>query len=438
MVRHGSATPLRPGSNPGVASRKCCGLIKLGRGTFFVFRHLRPSYERIGNKRDMRFIRKTIRRLVIFILVVAAAAVTVNYKTRFFKDIDVYIPYIGEYSPETVALIGDWSDTVNEYISRIPSPAELVAMIRHTELPIDPDDVATNAYYSSDTMLNFYNAQNISVSVSGNELDVYGVTDNYAERYLVYRFLDRDGNVLDQFSDLCDSDGKFRKIMTIPDSAYQFTVFVGDAAYGEYTGKVCVSPVHDANSAQYTKDKSISRALKNTYDICCDETNIKSLADSIAASYETDYQKALALHDWVCRNIYYDKDSVSNSGINTAYYVATDVVNSRQAVCLGFSNLYAALCRAESIPCNVVTGFALGVTDNEISWTNENINETSPNHAWNEVYADGRWIIVDTTWDTQNIISGGVRTTGKNISHLYFDANLRFFSQNHKIIEYSK
>jgi len=46
-------------------------------------------------------------------------------------------------------------------------------------------------------------------------------------------------------------------------------------------------------------------------------------------------------------------------------------------------------------------------------------------------------MIVDTTWDCANKIENGEMNKGE-VSHLYFDANLQFFSNNHKILEYSK
>ena len=105
--------------------------------------------------------------------------------------------------------------------------------------------------------------------------------------------------------------------------------------------------------------------------------------------------------------------------------------------CLGYANLYAALCRASSIPCNVVTGYALGVSGSSgSSWDDAGINATDANHAWNEVYVDNRWVIVDTTWDSKNSISGGEATSDGAVSHLYFDANILFFSANHKILDY--
>ncbi len=132
--------------------------------------------------------------------------------------------------------------------------------------------------------------------------------------------------------------------------------------------------------------------------------------------------------------MYYDVDSLASD--EAPPYYATDIVKSRKAVCLGFATLMASLCRSIDIPCNVVSGYALGV-GNDTAWTDISIATDEQNHAWNEVYVDGRWMIVDTTWDCANKIENGEMNKGE-VSHLYFDANLQFFSNNHKILEYSK
>lgn len=396
---------------------------------------------------------KKIKRLFIVIIIILISCIAINAKTRFFKDIGKNIPYLEENFPQVTDTVSEWSDTVNEFISHIPTPREFMAKIKRTELPIDPDDVAENVYYASDTMLNFYSKRNISVDIYDGNIDVYGISDNKNDKYIVYRFLDMDGNVIHQESDISDSEGKFRRIIKIPDGTYQFTVFTGPDRYGEFTSLihdyimleenddgewgVKSSPVYESNLALFEKNKSKSSALKNSYDICHKEPEIKSLALSITQGLSDDYNKALAIHDWVCTNIYYDSDSI-NGDLNNAPYVASDVLGTKRAVCLGYANLYAALCRSVNIPCNVVMGYALGVGTGDSAWSSENINTTESNHAWNEVYVDNRWVIVDTTWDSKNKIKDGTKYTDGNIMHLFFDANLKFFSANHKIIEYMR
>ncbi|MCH5213217.1 MAG: transglutaminase domain-containing protein [Oscillospiraceae bacterium] len=394
---------------------------------------------------------KFIRRLSAFIFLVTAlliAAIIINARTFFFRDIGTYIPFIEEKFPKFAQSLSELSEDVNSGLRGIPLIGEHIVTANDVDLPIDPEDVASNAYYASDTMLTFNNKQNISVDVSGNSLEIYGITNS--ERYLVYQFLDVEGNVLDQIPDECDSDGEFRKRFDIPSGSYQFTVFTGAASSGEYISLVynyiylsqaedgswgvVMSPVYDHNVDMFEKDKSVKRALKRTSDIDFDDDNITAVAQSVTAGCETDYEKALALHDWVCSNIYYDTDNIGTS--NHIPYTASEVLTTRRAVCEGYANLYAALCRAASIPCNTVNGYAPEMETDDFTWYDDSIDYDTPNHAWNEVHLDDRWVIVDTTWDSKNKIVNGVAEAGGSISYLYFDANVRFFSQNHKILKY--
>ena len=113
------------------------------------------------------------------------------------------------------------------------------------------------------------------------------------------------------------------------------------------------------------------------------------------------------------------------------------MLESKRAVCLGFAVLSASLLRSINIPCNVVSGYALGIDADKV-WSESTVNTTEQNHAWNEAYVDGRWVIFDSTWDCMNKIENGETVSGKSVTHIYFDANIEFFSANHKIIDYMK
>lgn len=395
---------------------------------------------------------KHIRRFLIFIVVLACTFVIVNAKSRFFKDIGERFPFLSEHFPAVTTFISDASDSVNKTLSHIPSPKEIIAKITGSEVKISPEDIAYNTYYTSDTMLNFYPDKNYCVSVKGDILSVYGTLKGNSDKYLVYHFLDESKNVLLQETDETNSGGSFARNLKIPDGTRQLAIFTGSERYGQYIGQVFdyiflvytngeweleSSPTYSANVLEYEKAKSKSASLKSTYSVCSNEQEIIDLAKEITASCSDDYSKALAIYEWVCLNIYYDSDSIIDSS-STAPFVASDVLKETRAVCLGYANLYAALCRSQGIPCKVVTGYALGIMSGDSNWTEENMATKESNHAWNEVYVGNRWIIADPTWGSKNRISGGTRHEDENISYLYFDSNLKFFSNNHKIITYEK
>lgn len=378
----------------------------------------------------------------------------INAQTDFFLHFGDYVPQAEGKFPEAVEKISELSMKLSDLTDLIPSPTEIVAMMKHEELPIDPSDIAVNAYISGSPMLSFYPDENIGILITdGTELNVFGITSSLNKKHLIVHITDQSGEVIDQTSISADGMNRFNKAINIPktdSAALDITVYTGSKPYGEFeswvlnyvkiestdTGwKIKQSPVYEHNKLMYEKDKSTSEALKRTPSIQSESSAVLSIAKQVTANCTTDYQRILALHDWVCEYLSYDMDSLRSDQIPP--YYAEEVIKSKNAVCLGFATLYAALCRSINIPCNVVSGYALGIGA-DTAWTDTTTATEEQNHAWNEVYVDNRWIIVDTTWDCVNKIENGILTQGSEVSHLYFDSNIDFFSANHKIIEYAK
>lgn len=378
----------------------------------------------------------------------------INAKTDFFFNIGSYIPVLEEKYPLYTRVISDWSKELATLTSSIPTPKELITTITNKKFPLNPDDIAVNSYISDDVMLNFYSNDNVCVRLCDDNtaIEVFGISQPLAQKHMVVSVTDNN-SVNDQTPLSIAETGEFYKYITLPKhSAENLTVniYIGNDAYGEFSSLVynyvplekaengwqsVLSPVYEHNKAIYETDKSLSESLKNTPSIQSQNTDVSTLASEITKNAQTDYERALMIHDWICSYIYYDTDNLDSD--TTVPFYATEVLDRKSAVCLGFATLYAAMCRSLSIPCNVVSGYALGIDGNS-SWSEQTIQTTVANHAWNEVYVDGRWVIVDTTWDTQNKIESGNYIPSNDISHIYFDANIRFFSQNHKIIEYAK
>ena len=393
------------------------------------------------------------KRRILLPLIFCAFVLTVNAQTDFFSNIGKYFPELEANAPGFTAKLTYVTERVADITDYIPTPSEIIAYIKNEELPIDPSDVAVNAYITDSPMLTFFPDENISAVIENNKLRLFGNISSYYRRHLVINICDADGNRLEQFTAAVTNNNNFSKTITIPDTdcdKLKIDVYAGAKAYGEFTSWVYdylyltrtengwqteTSPVYASNKALYEKDKSISDALKSTASIQSTNAIVKRLAEQITDGCNTDYEKLTAIHDWVCENIYYNEDSVNSA--DPPPYSAVEVLDTRQAVCLGFATLSASFCRSVGIPCNVVGGYALGV-GSDTEWTDETAASTYQNHAWNEAYVDGRWIIFDTTWDCKNKIESRQAVRYNDISHIYFDANLDVFSANHKIIEYIK
>jgi hypothetical protein len=394
------------------------------------------------------------KRFVIFLLLFSALIIIINSETDFFLNIGKYVPALEEKSPAAVEKISMASQKLSDFTDMIPTPSEMIAIIKNEELPIDPSDVAVNAYITDSPMLSFFPKENASVIIEdGKKLNLFGIISSPERQHLIITFSDSTSANLEQVSVSANNEGKFTKTVTIPqtnENELKVDVYTGSKAYGEFESwiynylyltrtengwDIKKSPVYENNKALYEKDKSTSEALKNTFSIQANNSTVKDTALKITQNCQTDYERLTAIHDWVCSTVYYDTDNINTS--ETLPYSAVDVLESKRAVCLGFATLSAALCRSIGIPCNVVSGYALGI-GSDTSWSQTTINITEPNHAWNEAYVDGRWVIFDTTWDCGNKIENGTAFSSGKVSHIYFDANIDFFSSNHKIIEYMK
>ena len=115
--------------------------------------------------------------------------------------------------------------------------------------------------------------------------------------------------------------------------------------------------------------------------------------DCIAAGCETDYQKALWLHDWLTLNADYD--------YNYVHYGPDGVLLAGTGVCDSYAKAYTLLARAAGLQAERI----------------ENVV-----HAWNVVQMFGIWYYLDCTWDDPG--------PGKEY-HLYFGLPYEIMSMDH-------
>lgn len=137
--------------------------------------------------------------------------------------------------------------------------------------------------------------------------------------------------------------------------------------------------------------KAFALVLERGYQYVVRETGETNVVPSGAATVEekvaqivgavirpgmSDYEKALALHNWIIFNADYD-------GTYTRY-TAADILLHGSGVCQAYTQAYALLLNAVGI---------------------NNTTETGDDHIWNMIQLDGDWYHVDATWDDP--IGGG-------------------------------
>jgi len=160
---------------------------------------------------------------------------------------------------------------------------------------------------------------------------------------------------------------------------------------------------------------------------------VKSRSDAIVGTETDSYQKLKAIHKWVAENIYYDNDYAAGRA-QSVPETAAQVLAERRGVCGGYAALVQALVQAQGIPCMVVSSYGAGTgTDGFIS-EDDNLGLNQIQHAHAVAWLNGRWIHMDTTWDSANRYEYGRKNTNPTSGILYFDPTMEMLSLNHKIL----
>lgn len=97
----------------------------------------------------------------------------------------------------------------------------------------------------------------------------------------------------------------------------------------------------------------------------------------------TDEEKIEIIYEFILGAIAYDFEKIK--GLDYTYLPNIDeTLEEGTGICYDYSSLFASMLRSEGIPTRMVKGYA---------------NTSEVYHAWNEVYFEEEWLVVDTTYD---------------------------------------
>lgn len=139
----------------------------------------------------------------------------------------------------------------------------------------------------------------------------------------------------------------------------------------------------------------------------------RDLLGEIITEEMSDYEKELAVHDWMIAWAEYDQAALSSlpgaqptPDSDNPYGFFT----GRAAICTGYTSTFQLLMDLLDIECVTVEGTAYNGTED---------------HAWNMVRLDGAWYCVDVTWDDP-VSSTPVSPAA---AHMYFNVTSNFMRQ---------
>lgn len=118
--------------------------------------------------------------------------------------------------------------------------------------------------------------------------------------------------------------------------------------------------------------------------------DLPGLTAYLAEEAADDVERVRAFFSWIAANIDYDEEAFRDDRRRINRNLS-DLLRRRRAVCTGYAQLFQAMCREVSIPCEVITGYSKGTLT-----TLPDLRK--PDHAWNAVMLKGRWHLLDATW----------------------------------------
>ncbi len=154
---------------------------------------------------------------------------------------------------------------------------------------------------------------------------------------------------------------------------------------------VLITDTHPASSAQQPSEETGWNLLRYWSDninlpgkLSGPSSNVKELALTITACCDDDYNKMVAIYDWVTENIAYDLEKARDI---SAYGSGADyVLEKRRGVCHDYAQLTKELLLSVDIEATYEKGEVI------------NSSGETELHAWNQAYIDNRWYALDTTW----------------------------------------
>lgn len=167
----------------------------------------------------------------------------------------------------------------------------------------------------------------------------------------------------------------------------------------------------------------------------------EKLAKKIDLDFSSKEDKVKAIFCWITKNIRYDLKEFYNPNRvkRTSFRYRTleerdkklqeikdnlvrKTLQSRKGVCEGYAQTFSKVCNLLAIENSVIKGYI------RQSAININNPHSSPNHSWNAVKIDTKWIFIDATW------AAGYEVNGKwlrKMNSYYYDIPKEKYFKTH-------
>lgn len=171
--------------------------------------------------------------------------------------------------------------------------------------------------------------------------------------------------------------------------------------------------------------------------------SVDSLSKKLTAPYKTQIEKVRSIFRWITENIEYDvegyhdlkgvyssllRPTISNidSIVQKDYNdrIVEKVLLERKAICDGYARLFKTLCDHDNIQSVVISGY--------IRWYSDPIGlVTDKRHAWNAVYLNNKWQLLDPTWASGTVDDAVTKFTKKYNDFYFLTDPVKLFNDHY-------
>ena len=221
------------------------------------------------------------------------------------------------------------------------------------------------AIYSiyKNALANFFTIPNLNIVDTSIPLTSYDDYDDY-----IYSFFNTGA---DEFVIYCEAPVDCSELVL--NELYSVTPFLITDLVHAYFDVDEIGYSYTTTEVHYTLVHGYTNLEKTEVD-----QRVNTILNSIITEFMTDYDKILAVHDYVVDNTIYDSSCLDNILTCDTDHVAIGVFLDGNAVCEGYAHAIDIMLRTLGIPT-----FKL----------------SSETHQWNAVYYNDAWYHLDATWD---------------------------------------
>jgi len=197
-----------------------------------------------------------------------------------------------------------------------------------------------------------------------------------------------------------DAKKKAKVLITFGDKKYQYNIKSGSKfenfplqlGNGQYT--VAVYEQIEGTKYAEVSSTTVNLLLDDSSKVFLtsiqiinwgEKMNTVVLAKELTKNKKTDADKIEVCYQYMVQQFSYDFVKMKN--VEYDYIpVIDDVLKKKLGICYDYSAVFASMLRSQNIKCKLIMGYTTNVKEY---------------HAWNEVFVNDKWVVVDTTYDSQ-------------------------------------